>query len=397
MYPHIPVAQSRLLSSPNPFKLAVFGFNSQGGCTITEAPGTVYPTWEEQVRIAQLAERANIEALLPGARWTGYGGRTDFQGRTFEPFPWAAALAAITSRIQVFATYHVPTAHPVRVAKTIATIDHIAQGRFGVNIVAGWNAQEIEMFGSEQREHDLRYEYAADFFEVVQQLLTREGYFDIDTEYFHIKGGYSEPKPIQTPRPVYMAAGLSPAGRDFAARYADVSFMPAGDLEAAATIIADTKRRAREEYNRDVLVFGQTTIVCADTEKEAQDYFTYYVDEKGDFEAARNLVSSLFGATLDEAGQQRSTLPPADTANPMLRAMVAGHGGKALVGTPEQIVAGFLERAKVGLDGSANYADGLTQFREQILPLMVEAGLRVDEDEPTAAVLPDRPRLSTAA
>jgi FMNH2-dependent dimethyl sulfone monooxygenase len=324
MYNTIPVSESRLLGSPNAFKLAVFGFNSQGGCTITEAPGTVYPTWEEQVKIAQLAERCNMEALLPGARWMGYGGKTNFQGRTFEPFPWAAALAAITSRIQVFATYHVPTAHPVRIAKTIATIDQIAGGRFGVNIVAGWNVQEIELFGSEQREHDLRYEYAADFFDVVGQLLAGNGETrDIDTEYFHLKGAYSEPGPVQTPRPAYMAAGLSPAGRDFAAHYADVSFIPAADLTAAEKIIADTRRRAAG-YGREILVFGQSTIVCADTEKEAQDYYRYYVEEKGDFDAARNLVTSLFGSTIDETGKVRSTAIPVDRDNPMLRAMVAG-------------------------------------------------------------------------
>jgi hypothetical protein len=67
MYPQIPLDQSRLLGSPKPFKLACFGFNGQGGCSITEAPGGVYPTWEEQVRIAQLAEAANLEALLPGS------------------------------------------------------------------------------------------------------------------------------------------------------------------------------------------------------------------------------------------------------------------------------------------------------------------------------------------
>ncbi len=392
MYQQIPVEQSRLLSSPNRFKLACFGFNAQGGCSITEAPGVVYPTWDEQVRIAQLAEGANLEALLPGARWAGFGGSTNFQGRSFDTFAWAAGLAAITSKIQVFCTYHVPTAHPVRVAKTIATIDHISRGRFGVNIVAGWNAHEIGMFGAAQREHDDRYEYAEDFFTVVNDLLTREGYFDVDSTYFHIEGAYSEPKPIQTPHPVYMAAGMSPRGRDFAARFADVSFIPPIDMSTVADLVADTKRRAREDHGREIMVFSQTPIVCADTEKEAQDYLRYYVDERGDFVAARNLLSTLFGATIDQHGFENKPLDDGDKDNPMLRAMVAGHGGHALVGSPEQVVEGFAQLAEAGFDGAAvswvNYEDGLEQFSRDVAPLMIQAGLRVDEPVPPTAQLP---------
>jgi dimethylsulfone monooxygenase len=79
--------------------------------------------------------------------------------------------------------------------------------------------------------------------------------------------------------------------------------------------------------------------------------------------------------------------------------MVAGHGGGPLVGTPEQIVEGLLARSKAGLDGAAiswvNYAEGLEQFHEQILPLMIEAGLRVNEDEPEPAILPGQATAPT--
>ena len=61
----------------------------------------------------------------------------------------------MTRQSAIFATFHVPTVHPVRAAKEVATIDHISRGRFGLNIVAGWNYKEIGMFGIEQREHTL--------------------------------------------------------------------------------------------------------------------------------------------------------------------------------------------------------------------------------------------------
>ena len=161
---------SRVLASPNKFRLAVLGFNCSGGCSITTAPGAAEAEWSESVRIAQAADRANIEAIIPLGRWLGFGGDMNFNGRSFETFAWAAGIAALTQRAQVFSTFHVPTAHPVRVAKTIATIDHISNGRFGINIVAGWNEEEISMFGLTQREHDERYDYADEFMDVLVRL-----------------------------------------------------------------------------------------------------------------------------------------------------------------------------------------------------------------------------------
>ncbi len=381
--------QSCILSSPNRYKIATFGFNTQGGTTATKAPGTVDTDWTQQVRIARLSEAAGIEAILPGARWIGYGGETNFQGRSFETFAWAAGMAAVTDRTQVFATFHVPTAHPVRVAKTIATIDHISGGRFGLNIVAGWNASEIEMFAGSQREHDARYEFAGEFFDVVNRMLDEEGFFDHEGEFFTIKGAYSEPKPIQSPRPVYMAAGFSPTGRRFAAEYADISFIPDIGLERVPATIAETKEMAAAR-GREVHLFSQANIVCADSEKEARDYLHYYVEEMGDFPAAKNLMTSLFANSSAQSAMATGGRPAGD--DPKVRGMqsrvIAGHGGHMLIGTPEMVVDGMLKLSEAGFDGSTlswvDYEAGLVQFREQILPLMIDAGLRVDESTTTA-------------
>jgi dimethylsulfone monooxygenase len=146
-----------IASSPNRLKLGVFGLNVSGGCAMTSAADTLKIEWQESVRIARAAEAAGIEALVPVARWRGFGGATNFNHRSFETLTWAAGLAAATERIGIFATVHTPTVHPVRAAKEIATIDHISGGRFALNIVAGWNEPEIRMFGVSQREHDQRY------------------------------------------------------------------------------------------------------------------------------------------------------------------------------------------------------------------------------------------------
>ena len=69
----------------------------------------------------------------------GFGGTTQAREWSFETFTFAAALAAVTQRIALFMTVHVPLVHPLYAAKALATVDHISHGRAGLNIVCGWN------------------------------------------------------------------------------------------------------------------------------------------------------------------------------------------------------------------------------------------------------------------
>ena len=181
----------------NPLKLGVFGVNVSNGCAITTADGTIEVNWPESVELARAADRAGIEAMVPVARWKGFGGSTNFNHRTFETYTWAAGLAQATERIAIFATSHVPTIHPVLAAKQATTIDHISGGRFGLNIVAGWNATEFEMFGKSQLPHEERYEAAEEWIELIKRLWTEPGSFDFTGRYFDCPGAYAEPKPLQ--------------------------------------------------------------------------------------------------------------------------------------------------------------------------------------------------------
>lgn len=136
------------------------------------------------------------------------------------------------------------------------------------------------------------------------------------------------------------------------------------------------------DYGREIMVFGQTPIVCADTEKETCAYLDWYVDDMGDFESAGNLMSTPFATrsepTARSAAGGEEPVPAADAAQ-------EGRGPRRrrAGGPPEQVVDGKLELSKAGFDGSTvswvNYEDGLVQFREQMLPLMISAGLRVEE------------------
>ncbi len=360
-----------MLASRNRLKLGVFGVNVSGGCSMSDVPGTIAVEWAESVRIAQAAEDAGIEGIVPVARWKGMGGKVNFNHRNFDPFTWAAGLAAVTKRIALFSTFHVPTVHPVRAAKEVATIDHISGGRFCLNLVAGWNEKEIALFGAAQRGHDDRYAVAEDWLTLCKELWTREGEFDYDGPFFKVPGAYSEPKPLQRPGPVLMSAGNSPRGQHFAARHTDLNFVVARDMEGAGRAAAQVKRIAREDYGRDIQVFGQCYIVCRDTEKEAREFADYYVNQRGDWEGVRNLLDVLIPNSKSALGSDWEAM----AAN-----MIAGYGALPLIGTPEQIVDGLLAFSKAGLDGTTlswvDYEAGIAQFKERILPLMVQAGLR---------------------
>ena len=358
-----------LLNDENAFKLAVFGVNVSGGCAMTTTDGTVQVDWAESRRIATAADAAGLDALVPVARWKGAGGSTNFNDRSFETFTWAAAVAAVTDRIQPLATIHVPTAHPLRVAKEAATVDHISGGRFGLNIVAGWNAPEFAMFGIEQRQHDEKYAVAAEWATLVHRLWT-EDTFDFTGEFYSGTALHSCPQPVQSPGPLIMSASASAAGQAFAAANADINFIQAADLEAHREKAASVRSLAKEQFGRQISVMGMGYIVCADTEREARRLRDDYVNERGDWACAAAMVQ--IAASQVEAIDLKTRT--------VMESLIAGYGAMPLVGTPEQIVDGLLAMSEVGLDGCTlswvDYEQGIAQYAQQIHPLLVEAGLR---------------------
>ena len=114
---------------------------------MTTVPERWSGDWDDNLRAGPMADEAGIDFLLPIGRWKGYGGETDYQGATYETITWAAGLLAQTKRITVFGTVHAPLFHPLIAAKQMVTADHVGHGRFGLNIVCGWNEGEFEMFG----------------------------------------------------------------------------------------------------------------------------------------------------------------------------------------------------------------------------------------------------------
>jgi FMNH2-dependent dimethyl sulfone monooxygenase len=361
-----------VLNDDNALKLGIFATNLRGGVTLADIEGNLEGTWDETLGLALWADRIGLDAVVPIARWRGYGGQANLGDRSFETFTWATGLLAHTERIQVFSTVHVPLGHPVLAAKMGATADHISGGRWGLNIVAGWNAAELAMFGLTQREHDERYEVAHEWATVLKQLWTVEGESDYHGRFFDVPKGFSEPKPLQQPYPVIMNAGTSGAGREFAARHSDLIFAGLTRLESAGDQVAEIKQLARDRSGREIRVFGRGHVVCRDTEDEAKRDWNHIHRELADHAGAVETTSM-------NLANSQSTPLDAD-AQRRLEGMVAGFFALPLVGTPDQIVERILELHRAGIDGMAlswpDYDEGMHQLEDELLPRLVEAGVR---------------------
>jgi alkanesulfonate monooxygenase SsuD/methylene tetrahydromethanopterin reductase-like flavin-dependent oxidoreductase (luciferase family) len=222
-------------------------------------------------------------------------------------------------------------------------------------------------------EHDRRYDMAEEWLEVLKLMWLTDGEFDFDGAFYKVNKGYMEPKPIQRPFPPIMNAGGSDRGRHFTAKNCDIAFVQfsSHDPEASRAQVERYHKLAREEYGREIQVWTYSYVVQGDTEKEARDFYNYYVHEKGDWVAATNLCETL--------GINSQAVPKEALA--MLKEhFIAGWGGYPLIGTAEQIVEAMQTLAKTGVDGTLlswpRYAEGMRRFQTETLPLVIQAGLR---------------------
>ena len=131
-------------------QLGIFMPNCSFGYSIsTYKPKPDDWTYASNHQVAQAAESAGFDFLFPVSRWKGFGGETNCLGTSLETMTWASVILAATERIRVYSTVHIPVFHPVVAAEMGATLDHIGQGRWGINLVSGWSAQEFQMMGAE--------------------------------------------------------------------------------------------------------------------------------------------------------------------------------------------------------------------------------------------------------
>jgi len=361
----------------NRFKLGLFGANCSGGLAFTNVVERWDASWDNNLRLAQLADTAGLECLVPIARWKGFGGTADVNASTFETITWATGLLAQTSRISIFGTIHVQMIHPILAAKQIVTADHVGRGRMGVNIVCGWNRDEFEMFRTEQHGHDERYVYAAEWWKVVTDLWRTDGHFDHAGKFFSFTGLEALPKPYGKRRPPMMNAGASPAGRDFAIEYSDLHFDYCRAPEDSAPRIAETRQRA-SALGRNVQVWIPVSVVCRPTQRDAECFAQHCVDyadwEGLDYQYRLYQAETGSKSRSVEENARNRAQDPART--------VLGYGGSySIRGNPDHVAAELKRLHDAGFSGVAmgfvNYLQELPYFIQEVLPRLEKMGLRM--------------------
>jgi pyrimidine oxygenase len=206
----------------------------------------------------------------------GFGGPTQFWDHNLESFTLMAGLAAVTERIQLFASVALPTLSPALVARMAATIDDISTGRFGINIVSGWNQSEYTQMGLWPGDwyYDRRYDYASEYVTILRELWAT-GHSDFTGELFTMSDCRLSPRPRAGRVPI-VCAGQSARGMQFCATYGDYQFIIGHD--DIAMTAAHTRRLldCAAQTGRDVGPYALYFVITGETDAIAQQKWTYY-------------------------------------------------------------------------------------------------------------------------
>jgi FMNH2-dependent dimethyl sulfone monooxygenase len=368
------------LFGPNRFKLGIFSANCDGGLTMSLAPERWKADWDDIVAMTRIADDAGLEFILPVAKWRGYQGKANIYGRSFETLTHGAALGAVTKRIAIFSTVHVPLVTPAFGAKAIATIDHVTHGRAGLNIVCGWNQAEFDLHGV-TIDPETRYDHGLEWFQIWSKLLAGGSEFDWDGRFFKLKRLQTDPISIQRPRPPVMSAGFSPKGRDFAARAADVLFLNVTELDQVPALLADVVAHMAR-YQRTISVFTMGHVVCRPTRREAEDYFHYFAEEMADTEG-QEYYRGMRGATVPGAGAGAPIARPFENRFTRTGAgrYAGGYpGAYPFVGSPDDVAEEMGRMSATGLAGCTvafvDYLKEIPFFVQEVLPRLERLGLR---------------------
>ncbi|MDF2998641.1 MAG: dibenzothiophene desulfurization enzyme [Xanthobacteraceae bacterium] len=360
--------------------------------------------WDGQfyIEMAQTLERACFDYIMIEDKLMvpeTYGGSRDFALKNammvpkHDPAPLAVAMGMATQRLGVVATMSTMSYPPFMLARLSSTIDSLTRGRFGWNIVTSAEDLAAQNFGMDKlplREH--RYAMADEYMHVVRALFDswepdaivldrKKGVYadpskvhtiDHKGEFYQVRGPLNT-VPSPQGRPVFVQAGASPRGRDFAAQHADSIISVANGVEGMKAFREDIRARAVAQGRdpNEIKVLFCITPTLADTEEEARakyirtttsdnfvtdilssisaiteiDFSQFEVDKP----LPHKLVTNGESGTLDKFQQWGS--------GKTLRELAADGGGGLvssleLIGTPDQVADKMGEAmAEVGGDG----------------------------------------------
>ncbi len=344
-------------------KFAYWVPNVSGGLVISKIEQRTSWDLDYNQRLAKKAEEAGFDYALSQIRFTaGYGADNQHESVSF-----SQALLHATTKLKVLAAILPGPWNPVVVAKQLATIDQITQGRIAINVVSGWFRGEFHAIGEPWLEHDERYRRSEEFIRVLRGIWTEDN-FTFSGDFYRVRDYTLKPKPLQKPHPEIFQGGSSRAARDMAARVSDWYFTNGNSVEGIKAQIDDIRARAAAE-GRSVKIGVNAFIIARDTEAEAQAVLNEII-EKADPEAV-----NAFGHEVKQAGKA-SPEGEGNWAKSSFEDLVQYNDGfkTNLIGTPEQIAQRIVDLKAVGVDlvlsGFLHFIEDVEYFGKRVLPLV---------------------------
>jgi pyrimidine oxygenase len=347
--------------------IGVFIPIGNNGWLISETSPQYKPSFELNKRVVQKAEAYGLDFALSMIKLRGFGGKTEFWDHNLESFTLMAGLAAVTERIKLFASTAVLTLPPAIVARMATTIDSISGGRFGINIVSGWQAAEYDQMGLWPGDHYFgeRYDYSTEYVHVMKELWAN-GRSDFKGKYFTMTDCRLEPRPSAPIRIV--AAGQSGRGMEFAAQYADYNFILGSGLNTPTAFAPANERliAAAEKTGRDVGAYVLMMVIADETDEAAMAKWNGYRDGVDKDALAWMADQGNKDVNADATSTAKSINLPAGAVNFNMGTLVGSYA----------TVAGMLDEvASVpGTKGIMltfdDFIVGMEQFGTRIQPLM---------------------------
>ncbi|MBG7619402.1 dimethyl sulfone monooxygenase SfnG [Herbaspirillum sp. AP02] len=358
-------------------KFAYWVPNVSGGLVVSTIPQRTDWSLEYNQRLAVAAEKAGFEYALSQIRFTaGYGAEYQHESVSF-----SQALLHATTRLKVLAAILPGPWNPAVVAKQIATIDHISNGRIAINVVSGWFKGEFQAIGEPWLEHDERYRRSNEFIRALKGIWTQDD-FTFKGDFYRFNNYTLSPKPVQKPHPEIFQGGSSRAARDNAASVSDWYFTNGNTVEGLKAQIDDIQAKAAQNGHK-VRIGVNAFVIARDTEEEAQAVLQDIIDH------AHVEAVHAFGDAVKQAGKA-SPEGEGNWAKSTFDDLVQYNDGfkTNLIGTPQQIAERIVALKAIGVDlvltGFLHFIEEVEYFGQKVLPLVRELEAR----QPTAAAAP---------
>jgi pyrimidine oxygenase len=358
-------------------EVGVFIPIGNNGWLLSENAPQYKPSFDLNKEVVLRAEKYGLDFALSMIKLRGFGGKTEFWDHNLESFTLMAGLASVTTKIKLFATAATLVMPPAIVARMASTIDSISHGRFGLNVLTGWQRPEYSQMGLWPGDEYFarRYEYLAEYVQVLRDLWGR-GQSDFKGDFFKMDDCRLSPRPVAEMK--LICAGQSDAGLAFTARYADYNFGFGKGVNTPTAFSSLNTRlaAATAKVGRHVKSYLLFMIIADETDAAARAKWEY-IKAGADQEAIAWLGQQ--SAADKSSGGDANVRQMADPTS----AVNINMG--TLVGSYESVARMLDEVAAVPGTGGVlltfdDFVNGVTAFGERIQPLMMSRkAVRVSE------------------